>query len=111
MNLCVSNMPGSRDPLYLLGARLTDLYPYICGVGNIAVIVGVISYLDSLGVGLTVDADVVPDPDVLAEGLRLAAAELVAAVDDASAASAADAAYGSSEASGAGRAKRSRRAR
>ena len=111
VNLCVSNMPGSRDPLYLLGARLTDLYPYICGVGNIAVIVGVISYLDSLGVGLTVDADVVPDPDVLAEGLRLAAAELVAAVDDASAASAADAAYGSSEASGAGRAKRSRRAR
>ncbi len=79
VNLCVSNMPGSRDPLHLLGARLTDLYPYICGVGNIAVIIGVISYLDALGVSLTVDADVVPDVDLLAEGLHLAAAELVAA--------------------------------
>jgi hypothetical protein len=79
VNLCVSNMPGSRDPLHLLGARLTDLYPYICGVGNIAVIIGVISYLDALGVSLTVDADVLPDVDLLAEGLHLAAAELVAA--------------------------------
>lgn len=79
VNLCVSNMPGSRDPLHLLGARLTDLYPYICGVGNIAVIIGVISYLDALGVSLTVDADVVPDVDLLAEGLHLATAELVAA--------------------------------
>lgn len=79
VNLCVSNMPGSRDPLHLLGARLTELYPYICGVGNIAVIIGVISYLDALGVSLTVDADVVPDVDLLAEGLHLATAELVAA--------------------------------
>ncbi|HRA35048.1 MAG TPA: wax ester/triacylglycerol synthase family O-acyltransferase [Acidimicrobiales bacterium] len=104
VNLCVSNMPGSRDPLHLLGARLTDLYPYICGVGNIAVIIGVISYLDALGVGLTVDADVVPDPDLLATGLRLAAAELVAAVDEA-----ADPA-GDQARDQAARARRSRRA-
>ena len=105
VNLCVSNMPGSRDPLHLLGARLTDLYPYICGVGNIAVIIGVISYLDALGVGLTVDADVVPDPDLLATGLRLAAAELVAAVDEP-----ADPA-GDQARDQAARARRSRRAR
>jgi hypothetical protein len=88
VNLCVSNMPGSPDPLHLLGARLTDLYPYICGVGNIAVIIGVISYLDALGVSLTVDADVVPDPDLLAEGFRRATVELVDAADRAGAQSA-----------------------
>jgi len=73
-------------------------------VGNIAVIIGVISYLDALGVGLTVDADVVPDPDLLATGLRLAAAELVAAVD-----AAADPA-GDQARDQAARARRSRRA-
>lgn len=78
-NLTVTNLPGSRDPLYLLGARLLELFPFITVIGNIALIVGVISYENGLGVSFTVDADVIGDVDVLAECVELAARELVAA--------------------------------
>ncbi len=61
VNLAVTNLPGTRDPMYLLGRALLDLFPYVSVTGNIAVIIGVLSYEDGLGVGITVDADVVED--------------------------------------------------
>jgi diacylglycerol O-acyltransferase / wax synthase len=70
VNLAVTNVPGSPDPLYLRGARLVEMHPIITGVGNIAAIIGVLSYCDELGVGLTVDPDVVSDPDHLLGALR-----------------------------------------
>ncbi len=69
VNLAVSNLPGSEIPLYLLGARLRELQPIITGVGNIACIIGVLSYCDQLGIGITVDPDVVGDVDGLLEAL------------------------------------------
>lgn len=77
VNLAVTNLPGTRDPLYLLGAQLLELYPYVGVTGNIAVIVGVISYGDALGLGITVDAGVVPDADRLADAFRVAARDLI----------------------------------
>lgn len=76
-NTVVTNMPGSRDPLYLLGAPMTEVYPFICGIGNLAVVIGVVSYGDQLGIGITVDRDLVPDVDILVKGVQLAAAELL----------------------------------
>ena len=58
-------------PLYLLGARLRELYPFITVTGNIGVIVGVLSYVDTLAVTVTVDADVVPDLDRAHGGHRI----------------------------------------
>ena len=79
VNLAVTNLPGTRDPLYLLGSRMLELFPFVGVTGNIAVIVGVLSYEDGLGVGITVDSDVVPDVDVLVEGVENAARALVEA--------------------------------
>jgi WS/DGAT/MGAT family acyltransferase len=76
VDLAVSNIPGSRNPLYLWNSRLLRLYPFITGVGNIALIVGVLSYGDQLGVGITVDPDVVDDPQRILGHLRAAATEL-----------------------------------
>jgi WS/DGAT/MGAT family acyltransferase len=80
VNLAVSNVPGARDPLYLWGARLLRLHPFITGAGNIALIIGVLSYLDGLGVGITVDPDRTGDPRVIAGHVRAAASELAALV-------------------------------
>lgn len=80
VNLAVTDLPGTTVPLYLLGSRMLELFPFVCVTGNIALIVGALSYGDGLGVGITVDADVIPDVDVLVEGVDLAAAELVKAV-------------------------------
>jgi WS/DGAT/MGAT family acyltransferase len=81
VNLAVTNLPGSRDPLSLLGARLLDVFPYVGVTGNIAVIVGVISYGDKLEVGVTVDADLIPDLDALIRAFERATEELVEACD------------------------------
>jgi hypothetical protein len=76
VDLAVSNIPGSRDPQYLWGSRLLRLSPFITGVGNIALIIGVLSYVDELGVGITVDPDVVGDPQSILGHVRDAATEL-----------------------------------
>jgi hypothetical protein len=81
VNLAVTNLPGTREPMFLLGSRMLELYPYICVTGNIAVIIGVLSYENGIHMGVTVDSDVVPDVDRLIEGIERAAAELVDASD------------------------------
>ena len=79
-NLAVTDMPGSPTPLYLLGAPLRELYPFISVTGNVGMIVGVLSYLDTLAVTVTVDADVVPDLDGLMTAIASASDALVAHV-------------------------------
>ena len=78
VNLAVSNIPGSRAPLYLWESRMLGLHPFIDVVGNVALIVGVLSYVDDLGIGVTVDPDVAGDPGTVADHLQAAAAELTA---------------------------------
>ena len=78
VNLVVTNLPGSVVPLYLRGARLREVHPVITGIGNVACIVGVMSYCDQLGLSVTVDPDVVDDPDGLLAALDESAAEVAA---------------------------------
>jgi diacylglycerol O-acyltransferase / wax synthase len=79
VNLVVTNLAGPRQPLYLFGSRLSEMYPFVTVTGNLGLMVGVVSYTDTLGVGITVDADSVPDVADLARELEEAAAELVRA--------------------------------
>ena len=80
VNLAVSNIPGSRAPLFLWESRMLGLHPFISVVGNVTLIIGVLSHADDLGVGITVDPDVVGDPRAIAARVRAAATELVALV-------------------------------
>lgn len=64
VNLAVSNIPGSRAPLFLWESRMLGLHPFINVVGNVALMIGVLSYVDDLGVGITVDPEVVGDPQI-----------------------------------------------
>lgn len=79
VNLAVTNLPGSGAELYLMGSRLEELFPFVTVTGNIALIIGALSYTGTMGVGLTADADVIRDLPRLAEGVELAASELFAA--------------------------------
>jgi diacylglycerol O-acyltransferase / wax synthase len=80
VNLAVSNIPGSRTPLFLWESRMLGLHPFINVVGNVALMIGVLSYVDDLGVGITVDPDVAGDPLTFATHMRAAATELAALV-------------------------------
>jgi diacylglycerol O-acyltransferase / wax synthase len=71
-----TNVPGPDFPLYVLGRRLTAIYPYVPLAAGIRVSTGVISYLDDLYFGITGDFDAMPDLDVLSEGITRGLDEL-----------------------------------
>lgn len=66
-NTVVSNIPGPREPLYVLGRRLRAAYPAVPLARGHGLSVGVLSYRDVLHVGLYADPGVVPDLDEVAD--------------------------------------------
>jgi diacylglycerol O-acyltransferase len=64
-----TNVPGPRDPLYLLGRRLRHLYPYVPIASHVRFGVAMLSYCDELSFGVTADYDS-RDITVLAEAMR-----------------------------------------
>lgn len=69
-NCVVTNVPGSRVPLYFAGARMVAMYgtgPVFDGMGLINPIY---SYGDTIAISFTADRDMMPDPDAYAAALR-----------------------------------------
>jgi hypothetical protein len=64
-------------PLYVLGRRMTVLYPYVPIGNSVRISIAIVSYLDTVSFGVTADYDAVPDMDVLVQGIRRGLAELV----------------------------------
>ena len=75
-NLVVTNIPGPRTPLYLLGRKLVELYPQAPLAAGQGVSIAALSYDGRLGFGLLGDHDRIPDLDVLARGVESAMDEL-----------------------------------
>jgi WS/DGAT/MGAT family acyltransferase len=80
-NLIVSNVPGPDFPLYLAGARMVAMYPLGPIVEGVGINVTVFSYLDTMYVGIQGCWDLVPDIEVIAEGMEESLAELVKAAN------------------------------
>src|SRR5438034_2608050 len=55
INTGVTNVPGPQVPLYCMGARMLEAFPYVGVFVGVAVIVAVLSYDGALGFGLTGD--------------------------------------------------------
>ena len=78
-NCVVTNVPGSRVPLYFGGAKMVAMYgtgPVFDGMGLINTIY---SYTDTIAISFTSDRDMMPDPDVYAAALTASFAALKAA--------------------------------
>ena len=69
VNLVVSNAPGPPVPLYLAGARLLELFPMMPVMGNLTLVVGVVSYAGQLNVTAVADRDGCPDVEAFAQGV------------------------------------------
>ena len=80
LNTVITNIPGPQVPLYCMGARMLEAFPFVCVVDGMAMIMAVISYDGMLAFGLSGDRSAVPDLAVLAEGVETAFAELEAAL-------------------------------
>ena len=75
-NLVVSNVPGPQQPLFMLGRRIREIYPFVpLSPQNHALSIGMISYDGTIYFGLVGDRDVLPDLDRLAEELHTALRE------------------------------------
>jgi diacylglycerol O-acyltransferase / wax synthase len=70
VNLVVTNAPGPPVPMYFAGARLLEVFPMMPTMGNLTLVVGVLSYEGQLNFTATADPDGCPDIDVFAQGVR-----------------------------------------
>jgi len=80
MNLVITNIPGPPVPLYVMGARIERVYPYVEVIDDEGLTIAVVSYEDRLFFGITSDRDVIPDLASIAEGIEKGFLELAAAV-------------------------------
>jgi diacylglycerol O-acyltransferase / wax synthase len=80
INLTITNVPGPQFPLYCLGARVLEAFPYVGILDGQALTVAVLSYDGQLGFGITGDRDVLPDLHVLGDGIRQGFVDLGAAL-------------------------------
>jgi hypothetical protein len=73
-----TNVPGPRFPLFVLGRKMAEAYPYVPIGDNVRISVAIFSYLDRFSFGITADYAAAPDLDVLTKGIRRGLAELQA---------------------------------
>ena len=77
-NLLVTNVPGPQFPLYVLGRRLSEIFPIPFLAGDRSLAIAIMSYDGKVGFGLLGDYDALPDLAVVAEGIEASLAQLVA---------------------------------
>lgn len=69
-NLNVANVPGPPVPMYLAGARMTEVFPLVPLVGNETLSIGVLSYAGQLNLTAVADGEACADVEEFAQGAR-----------------------------------------
>ena len=80
-NLCVSNVPGPREPLYFNGSRLEATFPVSIPIHGMALNITLQSYADTMNIGFVGCRDRLPHLQRLAVYTGEALAELEKASD------------------------------
>jgi hypothetical protein len=62
-----TNVPGPRQQIYLVGTPIRSIKAWVPQSGRIGVGLSFVSYNDKIGVGVNVDARLIPDPEQLLE--------------------------------------------
>jgi diacylglycerol O-acyltransferase len=83
-NLTVSNIPGPRDPLYMLGCELAEAYPVVPIADRHALSIGMTTIGDRACFGLYADPQSLPSGDRLAGAIDRSIDELLEAGEVAS---------------------------
>jgi WS/DGAT/MGAT family acyltransferase len=80
-NLVVSNIPGPREPQYLLGCELQEAYPVVPIADRHALSIGMTTIQDEACFGIYADSEALPDADLLADCIDVSVQELLAIAD------------------------------
>jgi WS/DGAT/MGAT family acyltransferase len=78
VNTVTTNIPGPQYPLFLLGRRMLEMFPYIPVAQGVRISIGIVSYDGHLSIGATGDYDAVPDLHVLCSAIEESLGEIVA---------------------------------
>jgi diacylglycerol O-acyltransferase / wax synthase len=78
-NLVVTNVPGPQFPLFLMGRRMTSIFPMVPLARRQALCIGIMSYDGQIDFGLVGDYDAMADLESFGLDLEGAIAEAVAA--------------------------------
>jgi WS/DGAT/MGAT family acyltransferase len=76
VNVVISNVPGSRAPLYMAGARLEAQYPVSVILDGVGANFTVMSYRSCLDIGIVGDRELAPDVWEMIDDVRAEFAEL-----------------------------------
>ncbi len=77
INTVTTNVPGPQIPLYVLGRKMIEAYPFVPLGGQMRVTVAIFSYNGHVNFGVTGDYDSAPDIDVLCRGIEKGLADLL----------------------------------
>ncbi|MHB8509266.1 MAG: WS/DGAT/MGAT family O-acyltransferase [Candidatus Dormibacteria bacterium] len=77
VNTVTTNVPGPQIPLYVLGRKMIEAYPYVPIQGSVRISIAIFSYMGGLNFGVTGDYDTAPDIEVLCRGIEAGMAELL----------------------------------
>jgi WS/DGAT/MGAT family acyltransferase len=80
-NLTVSNIPGPRQPMWMAGCALDEVYPVVPLADRHAVSIGFTTVAEQGFFGIYADRKMVPDADVLAREVESSLAELLASAE------------------------------
>jgi WS/DGAT/MGAT family acyltransferase len=64
-NTICTNVPGPRQPLYLLGHKMLSIYPYVPIGGEMGMNCAILTYDGTAFFGFTADVNAMPDAEVL----------------------------------------------
>lgn len=76
INMIVTNVPGPQFPLYMLGARLLEMYPVVPLLESTGLGIALFSYNGKLCWGFNSDLDLVPDPAAFVKAIQSSFNEL-----------------------------------
>lgn len=75
--IVITNVPGPREPVYMAGEAVAEVYPCLPLTDHRAVAIGVTSYRGRVFYGINADREAVPDVDVLGQCIEGALGDLV----------------------------------
>ncbi len=69
ISLVCTNVPGPREPRYVLGRRVVSMHPLVPLFEGLGLGFAILSYADGLSIGVTADPALVPDVESIATAI------------------------------------------
>ena len=83
VNVACTNVPGTRHPRWMAGARIESIHPFASVVEGTPLVMALLSYAGKMEIGIDTDPEAIPDPHRIAALFGAAQDELEALADHA----------------------------